>query len=68
MEGLALKYFVLNPNKQDGFGVASREAIRTYAKCISSTDRQLSLDLFQWMDEIEEQINEIQEQINENPY
>ena len=36
MNGLMMKYFVLNPNKKDVFGKASRMAMLEYAKVIDN--------------------------------
>ena len=48
MNGLKLKYFVLNPTKDDEFGRASREAILAYAKSIENINRDLAEDLRHW--------------------
>ena len=52
MEGLKMKYFVLNPTKDDDYGVASRNAIRTYAKSIKKTNAQLASELENWVNGI----------------
>ncbi len=49
MTGLEMKYFVLNPNKDDPYAVASRAAIATYADSIQGHNQQLALDLKNWM-------------------
>lgn len=50
--GLLMKYFVLNPNKQDAYGKASRDAMRAYALSISSENEELALDLIKWVGNI----------------
>ena len=52
MSVLFLKYFVLNPTKQDAYGAASKHAIRAYAAQIRSEDRELSKNLVAWLKEI----------------
>ena len=47
--GLQMKYFVLNPTKQDSYGEASREALLAYANAIKDTNPALSLDLDLWL-------------------
>lgn len=58
MEGLKMKYFVLNPNKQDEYGKASREAIKTYASFIAETNVKLSAELFLWIEDLENQLKD----------
>lgn len=53
MENLMMKYFVLNPNKDDVFGNASRRAIFEYAKIIESEHPEFAKDLRIWMNKIE---------------
>jgi len=48
MEGLKLKYFVLNPTKEDDYGIASRKAILAYADAIQQTNSELAFDLRKW--------------------
>jgi hypothetical protein len=48
MEGLKLKYFVLNPTKDDVYGKASRAALMAYATAIEGTNRELAYDLRLW--------------------
>lgn len=50
MAGLQLKYFVLNPSKNNEFGEASREAMITYADSIKETEPELAEDLLNWVD------------------
>lgn len=50
---LQMKYFVLNPNKIDFYGAASRAAIRAYAKAILKLDTVFANDLIQWLNKIE---------------
>jgi hypothetical protein len=53
MNGLQMKYFVLNPHKKDAYGKASRLAIQSYALSISATNPRLSDDLQIWVQKIE---------------
>lgn len=46
--GLCMKYFVLNPWKQDRYGAASRAALRAYADSIESKNLTLATDLRLW--------------------
>lgn len=52
MAGLELKYFVLNPNKKDMYGWASREAVLVYANCIETENKRLAKDLRLWVSSI----------------
>lgn len=52
MKGLYGKYFVLNPNKLDEYGRASRIAIMHYAKAILGTNPKLANDLRGWITHI----------------
>jgi len=54
--GLEMKYFVLNPNKRNAYGAASRMALRTYAEEIDSTNTKLSQDIETWVFGISEDI------------
>lgn len=56
MQGLEMKYFVLNPTKDNSFGWASRRAIDTYAMAIRETNEKLSNDLMSWIKNIEADI------------
>lgn len=58
MSGLVMKYFVLNPNKNDVFGVAARAALKTYANTICKEDPELTKDLLHWVYKIERRLNE----------
>lgn len=50
MNGLKLKYFVLNPFSSDkAFAVASQEAIIVFAESIKETNPQLAEDLIGWI-------------------
>lgn len=49
MNGLMMKYFVLNPHKKDAYGKASRKAILAYADEIAKTNALLSTDLKSWV-------------------
>jgi len=53
MDGLKMKYFVLNPTKDDAYGHASRQAMRTYAKEIHSENPELAKGLTQWASDSE---------------
>lgn len=53
MKGLQMKYFVLNPLKNDEFGKASREAIKTYAVFIAENNTEFAGELLLWMEELE---------------
>lgn len=51
MDGLITKYFILRPRskyKGDAYAEASRNAMRTYAKSIESTNPELAKDLRHW--------------------
>ncbi len=54
MTGLQMKYFVLSPTKDDAYGRASRGAIREYAWSIWDTNRELAVNLMNWVINIEE--------------
>lgn len=54
MNGLLMKYFVLNPSKKDEYGRASRNAMLMYALTIKDTNKELATDLRQWVKSIEE--------------
>ena len=51
-DGLKMKYFVLNPNKQSEYGEASRRAIYQYADHIEETNPDLAHELRIWMGQI----------------
>ncbi len=53
MNGLQMKYFVLNPTKDDDYGQASRIALRAYARAIKEENPELSNGLKSWVDTIE---------------
>lgn len=53
MNGLKMKYFVLNPTKDDNYGHASREALRAYAKAIDGENHELAEDLWKWASDAE---------------
>lgn len=48
MNGLQMKYFVLNPTKRDTYGKASRHAMMRYAEVIERENPQLAADLRAW--------------------
>lgn len=52
VDGLVMKYFVLNPTKHDEYGIASRTAILTYAKSIEEINPYLAADLRNWIDDL----------------
>jgi hypothetical protein len=55
-KGLFMKYFVLNPYKDDAYGRASRAAIREYAAYIEHENKVLSDELDHWVNQIEEEL------------
>jgi len=60
VKGLFLKYFVLNPNKKDWHGKASRVAIKAYADTMRQDNPVFAHDLDEWVKRIEtEMIKEI---------
>ena len=52
MTGLKMKYFVLNPNKKDEYGRASRAALQEYASHIRRENPELASDLMKWVEDI----------------
>lgn len=60
MDGLVMKYFVVNPNKLGPYGKASREAMYTYARSIEEENPKLSTDLLGWLRGIEQDLIEKQ--------
>lgn len=56
MDGLCLKYFVLNPRKNNIYGEASRAALKIYASEIEEENPSLADDLYNWVDTIEEDL------------
>lgn len=51
--GLLMKYFVLNPTKNDAYGKASRKAMKAYAVSIFDENEGLAKDLVQWIESLE---------------
>ena len=51
--GLHMKYFVLNPNKIDGYGRASRIALTVYAHEIEGDNPDLERDIREWINWLE---------------
>jgi len=49
MEGLEMKYFFLKPKGDDIYALASRLAIRRYARVISAENPKLAEDLKEWV-------------------
>lgn len=47
-----MKYFVLNPTKEDEYGKASRRALAAYAKSIAEDNPELASDLYKWLQEL----------------
>jgi len=47
---LELKYFVLKPRGKGEYAVASRAAMRAFAKAIEKEDKELALSLVEWAD------------------
>ena len=58
MDGLVMKYFVLNPTKRGIYGKASRFAIREYAQMIRHENSKLCEDLLKWIADIEHKMIE----------
>ena len=52
--GLQMKYFVLNPHKDNAYGRASRRALFAYAQEIAPENAEMASDLFHWLDDIAE--------------
>ena len=52
-DGLTMKYFTLNPTKDNPYGNASRRALSTYALVIREENPKLSADLEVWIRNIE---------------
>lgn len=51
--GLQLKYFVLNPTKEDAYGRASQEALVAYANAIRETNPILASDIMGWVNKLQ---------------
>lgn len=49
MDGLMMKYFVLKPRGDDPHALASREAMRAYAKSIDDVNPGLARELKTWV-------------------
>ena len=47
--GLEMKYFVLNPTKENAYGHASQIAILSYAEAIESSNPLLAKELRTWI-------------------
>jgi len=58
MTGLQLKYFVLNPTKDDAYGEASRKALLAYADAIQDENHELAYDVRHWVLSCRHQIRE----------
>lgn len=48
MDGLLMKYFVLKPHGDDRYALASRVAMRAYARIIAQENPALAADLHEW--------------------
>lgn len=48
-DGLQMKYFVLNPVKDNAYGEASRAAMLAYSAAITAENPTLAKDLFDWV-------------------
>ncbi len=49
MDSLVMKYFVLNPNKKDTFGKASRMAMLKYAEIIADKAPDFAESIKNWV-------------------
>lgn len=54
MNGLLMKYFVLNPGKKDAYGKASRKAMKAFAVSIFDENEDLARDLVKWLESLED--------------
>ncbi len=54
MNGLLMKYFVLNPSKKDAYGKASLKAMKAYAMAIFEENEELARDLVKWVESIDD--------------
>jgi len=52
--GLEIKYFVLNPWKDNAYGVASRKAMEIYASIINTENQTLAMDIHKFLAKVEE--------------
>ena len=48
MTGLVMKYFVLKPEGDDPYAVASRKAMRAYSLALAGANDELSEELWSW--------------------
>ena len=55
-KGLQLKYFVLEPEKDNDYGVASRQAMSVFASVIHMENPELADDLEKWIKRINKKI------------
>jgi len=58
-----MRYFILDPTREDEYGLASRDAIDIYAGSIKRIDPKLSKSLFDWLKKIENYQEEQKETI-----
>lgn len=49
MTGLMLKYFVLKPEGDDNYSIASRRAMLAYAKWIGEENSVLASEIIEWV-------------------
>ena len=56
MQGLVMKYFVLNPLKDNAYGVASRQALISYSCAIEMENKQLAKDIREWVCAIQKEL------------
>lgn len=63
--GLQMKYFVLNPAKDDAYGEASRKAMLAYSAAIMQENPELATGLFDWVRKIRDALATLQEQKDE---
>ena len=57
-DGLQMKYFVLNPAKDDAYGEASRKAMLAYSAAIMQENPELATDLFDWVENARAKLHE----------
>lgn len=53
MNGLFMKYFVLNPSMKDAYGRASLKAMKAYAVSIFDENEDMAKDLIKWVESFE---------------
>lgn len=55
-QALFMKYFVLNPHKDDKYGEASRKAMMAYARVIGDENPEMAHQMIEWVRRCSEQI------------